>query len=98
MNQTANQEPNQEPNQDKVKVAVAGFFEGGNQESSAVRLTGFLALIAAIIFGLLTVLNAGNHGTQGDSSNGLYLTFAFLLAAFAPKTVQKFAEQENKLS
>jgi len=90
MSETANQEPNQDQ--------VVGFLENNNKESSAVRLTGFLALIGAIIFGLLTVLNAGAHGSQGDSSNGIYITFAFLLSAFAPKTVQKFSENKDQLS
>ncbi|MEO0946638.1 MAG: hypothetical protein AAFY11_00535 [Cyanobacteria bacterium J06641_5] len=46
----------------------------------------FVALMAAIVFGALTILRAG------DGSDGIYITFGFLLAAFAPKTVQKFAE------
>lgn len=73
-----------------------GFFQDKNQENSSVRLMSFLSLIGAIIFGLLTVLHAGNHGAQTDSSNGLYITFALLAAAFVPKATQKFAENKVK--
>ncbi|ELS00857.1 hypothetical protein Xen7305DRAFT_00005580 [Xenococcus sp. PCC 7305] len=87
MNKTLNQESNQN---------TAGFFEGDDQNSSSVRLMSFMALVGAIIFGLLTVLNAGNSGSQGDSSGGLYITFGFLVAAFVPKAAQKFAENDLK--
>ncbi|MEM9275602.1 MAG: hypothetical protein AAGA80_21965 [Cyanobacteria bacterium P01_F01_bin.143] len=81
----------QESTEDQV-----GFFQDKNQESSSVRLMGFLSLTGAIIFGLLTVLHAGSHGGQTDSSNGLYITFALLTAAFVPKATQKFAENKIK--
>ncbi|MEG4996540.1 hypothetical protein QUB13_02350 [Microcoleus sp. B4-D4] len=44
----------------------------------------FIALIAAIVFGTSTI-------TSNDSEVK-YITNAFLVAAFAPKAVQKFAE------
>ena len=31
-----------------------------------------------------------------NASNGIYITFGFLLAAFAPKALQKFAETKVK--
>jgi hypothetical protein len=46
----------------------------------------FVALVAAIAFGALTV-TLPEAGTEG-----IYVTFGFLLAAFAPKALQKFAE------
>ncbi|MDE2706321.1 MAG: hypothetical protein OXI35_14725 [Gemmatimonadota bacterium] len=55
---------------------------------SAMRLMSMLSLLAAV--GLATVEVMG-WGTQGKSELVLY----FLVAAFAPKTVQKFAEQRT---
>ena len=52
-----------------------------------MRLMSMVALVAAIMFGLITLL----HSSANDE-NGLYLTAAFLVAAFAPKALQKFAE------
>lgn len=51
-----------------------------------MRAMSFMALVAAIGFGLLTVLR-----TEA-STEGIYITFGFLLAAFAPKALQKYAE------
>jgi hypothetical protein len=47
-----------------------------------------IALLASICFGLLAIV----HPAAKDGVNGLYITIAFLLAAFAPKALQKFAE------
>ena len=52
-----------------------------------MRLMSFLSLLAAIIFGVLTVLVKEVNG-----NNGIFIGFGFLLAAFAPKALQKFAE------
>lgn len=65
-----------------------GFLEDDQGNSSAMRLMSFIALIAAIAFGLVTIL----HPAAKDGVNGLYITMSFLLAAFAPKALQKFAE------
>ncbi len=69
----------------------AGLFEEDNGKISSMRLMSFIALIAAIIFGFLTILLK-----DGNASNGIYITFGFLLAAFAPKALQKFAETKVK--
>jgi hypothetical protein len=45
-----------------------------------------ISLIASIAFGLIVTLRTA------FSENGLYITIAFLIAAFAPKALQKFAE------
>ena len=45
----------------------------------------FIDLMAAIVFGAITI-------TSKDSE-GKYITTAFLVAAFAPKAVQRFAER-----
>lgn len=71
-----------------------GFFEEDNGNRSSMRLMSFVALIAAIVFGFLTILNPGNP--NNNSEEGIYITFGFLLSAFAPKAVQKFAETKLK--
>jgi hypothetical protein len=66
-----------------------GFFTDDGGKSSSIRLMSFISLIAAIVFAGLTI-------TLKDSkSEGIYLTVSFLTAAFAPKAVQKFAEQQK---
>lgn len=65
-----------------------GFFEEKPNVKSSMRLMSFLSLIAAVGMGLLTIYS------DAGSSDGLMITFGFLLGAFAPKTVQKFAEQK----
>lgn len=52
-----------------------------------MRLMSMVALLAAIAFGLITLIH-----DQANAANGLYLTASFLIAAFAPKALQKFAE------
>jgi len=47
-----------------------------------------IALFASIGFGAITILNRA----EGRNENGLFITFAILLGAFAPKALQKFAE------
>ena len=74
------------------KTKKVGFFQEESGSNSSMRLMSFLALIAAAMFGVLTIkLNANGNN---DGGNGLYITFGFLLAAFAPKAIQKFAEQK----
>jgi len=81
-------DPSQE---NKTKGKRAEIFEEDNGNISSMRLMSFVALIAAIIFGFLTILLK-----DVNSSNGIYITFGFLLAAFAPKALQKFAETKVK--
>ena len=69
----------------------ARLFEEDNGNISSIRLMSFVALIAAIIFGFLTILIK-----DVNANNGIYITFGFLLAAFAPKALQKFAETKIK--
>lgn len=64
-----------------------GFLEEAPGRKSAMRAMGFVALLAAIGFGVLEL-------TEGDPTRmGGFIIFSFLLAAFAPKALQKFAEQ-----
>lgn len=67
-----------------------GYFQEDNGSKSAMRLMSITALFAAIGFGLLTILL---DDTKVNVS-GLYITFGFMLAAFAPKALQKFAEEK----
>lgn len=67
-----------------------GFFEEDHGGRSSMRLMCFVALLASIVFGLLTILLNANG--KPDGGTGIYITLAFLVAAFAPKAVQKFAE------
>jgi hypothetical protein len=55
-----------------------------------MRMMSVISLIASIAFGLIEILRPVS--TMRDDMNGLYITMAFLVAAFAPKAVQKFAE------
>lgn len=64
-----------------------GYLTDDKGHPSSMRLMSFVALSAAIAFGLIVLLHEG-----ANALNGLYLTIAFLLAAFAPKALQKFAE------
>jgi hypothetical protein len=66
-----------------------GFLDEGKKgNKSAMRAMSFIALIAAIGFGAVVV------STNDPTQIGAYVTFAFLIAAFAPKALQKFAEKE----
>jgi hypothetical protein len=71
---------------DSQTKQAGGFFKEDNGHKSSMRLMCFTSLIASIIFGLIAIM----HG--GSGSEGIYITFGFLLGAFAPKAVQKFAE------
>ena len=63
-----------------------GFLQEDNGNNSSMRLMSFIALITAIVFGLVTLFN------ENAKEVGINLTFSFLVAAFTPKAVQKFAE------
>lgn len=64
-----------------------GFLDDHLGHGSSMRIMSMVALAAAIAFGLIVLL----HPNANDL-NGLYLTIAFLIAAFVPKALQKFAE------
>ena len=71
------------------KISV-GFMKEDNGNYSSMRLMSLIALISAIAFGGFTVANPEVKDV------GINLTFSFLVAAFTPKTVQKFAENKVK--
>jgi len=69
-----------------------GFFDDHQGNPSSMRLMSFIALITSIVFGLISIL----HPIASKNPNGPYITIAFLLAAFAPKALQKFIELKLK--
>ncbi len=78
-----------EPENKKNK---SGFLEEDSGSRSSMRLMSLISLGASIMFGFLTLYISLEKG-QADS-NGIILTAMFLVGAFAPKAVQKFAEQK----
>lgn len=69
-----------------VENNKTGFFLEDNGNKSWMRAMCFVALLMSIAFGYLTIIKGAAAG------DGLYITLMFLVAAFAPKAVQKFAE------
>jgi hypothetical protein len=67
-----------------------GFLTEANGKRSAMRLMSIISLFAAIMFGLVTLL--GSNAESDDA--GVMITLIFIVGAFAPKAVQKFAEEE----
>ena len=67
-----------------------GFMNEDNGNYSSMRLMSLIALISAIAFGGFTLAN------PDVKEVGTNLTFSFLVAAFTPKAVQKFAEKKFK--
>ncbi|MEM7206349.1 MAG: hypothetical protein AAF434_00865 [Pseudomonadota bacterium] len=65
-----------------------GYLEDNQGNPSSMRLMSMVALFASIVFGFIAITHEGSAST----TNGVYITVAFLLAAFAPKALQKFAE------
>lgn len=68
----------------------SGYFEEDNGSKSSIRLMSYQSWWAAFVIGLLMAI------TDNVSDNGLLIFFGFLIGAFAPKLVQKFAEQKIK--
>ena len=64
---------------------ASSFLQEDNGNQSCMRLMCCVSLLASIVFGLLVTL-----GKAGP--DGITIVIAFLLGAFAPKAVQKFAE------
>ena len=73
-------------------IAVkTGFFQESPGVYSSMRLMSFIALLAALWFGHLTI-------RCQNPETGIYITSMFLIAAFAPKTISKFVESRNGLN
>ena len=71
-------------------IPPASFFQEDNGNQSSMRLMCCTSLLASIGFGLLVLL-----GKAGP--DGVTIVIAFLLGAFAPKAVQKFAEAKTEV-
>ncbi|WP_228013514.1 hypothetical protein [Nostoc edaphicum] len=92
---------------EKDKSGRVNFFTDNQGNESSIRLMSFFALITAIIFGSLSLINAHkpSNTNSNSSSSDVNMTFIFLVAAFVPKALQKFAEikgeteqtKENKI-
>jgi hypothetical protein len=68
------------------KPQLTGFLKDARGKPSSMRLMCFVALFASIWFGWITL----HSNTAGQ--NGVFITTGFLLAAFAPKALQRFIE------
>ena len=64
-----------------------GILTDDQGKSSMMRLMSLVALVASIWFAWMTMTDGNSH-----SNEGVYITTAFLLSAFAPKALQKFIE------
>ena len=73
-----------QPNSSEHGKELAEFLQGNNGKYSTMRAMSFIALIAAIVFGAITITSNDPDCTE--------ITIAFLVAAYAPKAVQRFAE------
>ena len=69
-------------------MATYGFLQDDNGKRSAMRAMNFISLLASILFAFLTLTY-----DVCDVQTGMYITLFFILGAFAPKALQKFAEQ-----
>lgn len=67
--------------------ASKGFLEERPGHKSAMRAMSVAAFLCAVGFGIFTLVDPEAGRT------GAYITIGFLLAAFAPKALQKFAEE-----
>ena len=65
----------------------AGLLTHDQGKRSMMRLMSFIALIASIWFAWMMLTDSNT-----TSNEGVYITTAFLLAVFVPKTIQKFIE------
>ena len=68
------------------KKIPPGFLKDADGNPSSMRLMNVIALFASIWFGWMTL------NSNASSQNGVYITTAFLIGAFAPKALQKFIE------
>ena len=67
-----------------AELQKTGFLDDHQGNPSSMRVMSVIALLASIGFGVITVLY------PEENNQGLYITTVFLIAAFAPKALQKF--------
>lgn len=63
-----------------------GFLQEDVNTNSSMRLMSFISLIASITIAMITLFNTNLKDV------GVQLSYSFLVAAFAPKAIQKYAE------
>ena len=71
-------------------MSKVGFFEEKEGVRSLTRLMSFFSLFAAFMAGAIILLS------DTPLADGMLIFYGFLLGAFAPKLVQKFAEEKVK--
>ena len=82
-----------------------GFLEESPGNSSAMRLMCMISLCTAIGLSVFSAVISQPYKQLDDKGRttlvypqrdlqGIYLIYGFLVAAFAPKAIQKFAEQK----
>lgn len=71
-----------------------GWLEDNQGNPSAMRAMSMLSLFTAITFASFVVFSCADDITINEDIR--WLITIFLLAAFAPKAVQKFAENKFK--
>ena len=88
------------------RMRGTGFLQETPGNSSAMRLMCMMSLVTAITLSAFVIATPPppyeSRDVNGQRSlvypprdpQGFYLIYAFLIAAFAPKAVQKFAEQK----
>ncbi|MCK5563695.1 MAG: hypothetical protein KAJ07_00475 [Planctomycetes bacterium] len=60
-------------------------------QTSSMRVMCFCSLVVSVVFGFITLTRP-----MADPNVGIYITTIFVVGAFAPKAVQKFAEEKVK--
>lgn len=68
---------------------IKEIFSESTGGLSAVRVNSFIALLAAIALSVFAI-------DKGQISESTPLIISWLVAGFAPKVVQKFAEKKNE--
>ena len=68
-----------------------GMLEEDNGNKITMRVMCVSSFWTSVAFGFTTLYLSATVNSF-DVTTGIYLTTAFLLGAFAPKAVQKFAE------
>ena len=68
---------------------MSGILNEEGGKPSTMRFMCIVSLFASVGFATITLL----HPLASQGANGIWITFAFLLGAFAPKALQKFAER-----
>lgn len=67
----------------------AAYLQDDNGNHSMLRMMSLVCLIIAIVIGFILIAKSPE---MKDPFVGIYVFTAFLIAAFAPKVIQKFAE------